>query len=626
METECPQCGNRFDTQVAPGLKDACPRCLAEFLVGDTAAGSGPLGVPPLKPGTTFHGMEVLEFLGQGGMGFVYKARQPNLDRIVALKILDPRLAASPEFAKRFAREAKALAALNHPNIVQVYDYGEENGHHFLVMEFIDGASLRHVLMTQRLTPETALRYVPQVCDALEYAHSEGVIHRDIKPENILIDTRGNLKIADFGLAKIAMPTGHVTASGHVMGTPHYMAPEQFKGMAKVDHRADIYSLGVVFYEMLTGELPIGRFPVPSEQVRVDVRLDEVVLKALEREPERRYQQASEVKDDVARIKSSVLQTRRDQQPDDRQRIVPRTWPIGLLVCSAIVLLAAFLPWGSIKNTNPWGAFRHIAPLDTGDINITWRISGWKGALTVLRMELPNWLVVVAAFVIAALAVLQAARVCEPRPWISTALAVYGLLHSGATILGLIDTGNTLGVGVLVTLAAFIAILVLLRKERRAGARRWPVGVLLCCGIVMIAASLPLHMVRKENHLAGAASPHRPLSARHMHVLGWERSLTLGGSGVTLPNWLMILAAAGIAVAVLRRTVFPHSSYTWISLLLAAYGMLHAGLFLMGEYTGRHVLELLPYVATALAAFTAIMFLLVRGIVYESRRAKENEC
>jgi len=318
MEQTCPNCNHRFDTQIAPGLKDACPRCMAEFLMGETGElepvegkGEAPANLP-LEPGSTIREMEVLEFLGQGGMGFVYKARQPSLERIVALKILDPRLAASNEFTRRFNREAKALAALSHPNIVQVYDYGQEGEHYFLVMEFIDGASLRQILTTQRMTPETALRYVPQICDALEYAHSEGVIHRDIKPENILIDKRGNLKIADFGLAKMAVPEGQArsqaTASGRVMGSPHYMAPEQVKGMASVDHRADIYSLGVVFYEMLMSELPIGKFPAPSQQVRVDVRLDEVVLKALEKQPERRYQKASEVKEEVTKIQG----TRRD--------------------------------------------------------------------------------------------------------------------------------------------------------------------------------------------------------------------------------------------------------------------------------------------------------------------------
>ncbi|MBI5723044.1 MAG: protein kinase [Planctomycetes bacterium] len=325
MEIKCQKCGNVFDNEAAPGLKDVCPRCMAEFLMAETReaetrekSGQERSTKPPLDPGGTFHEMEVLEFVGRGGMGFVYKARQPNLDRVVALKILDPRLAASAEFTERFNREAKALAALNHPNIVHVYDYGKEGQHHFLVMEYVEGTSLRDILRTQRLSPQTALRYVPQICDALEYAHSAGVIHRDIKPENILIDTRGNLKIADFGLAKIAASHGqgdHVTATGQMMGTAHYMAPEQTRSAGKVDQRADIYSLGVVFYEMLTGELPVGRFPLPSQQVRVDVRIDDVVLKALENEPDRRYQHASEIKEEVTRIGTSGPAQMKKQEP-----------------------------------------------------------------------------------------------------------------------------------------------------------------------------------------------------------------------------------------------------------------------------------------------------------------------
>jgi serine/threonine-protein kinase len=174
--------------------------------------------------------------------------------------------------------------------------------------------NLRQTLQAGKLEPRQALAIVPQICDALQYAHDEGVVHRDIKPENILIDKKGRVKIADFGLAKLLRPGEGpgvrgspytLTGSHQIMGTPHYMAPEQMERPQTVDHRADIYSLGVVFYEMLTGELPLGRFPSPSQKVQVDVRLDEVVLRSLEKEPERRYQQASEVKSDVEQISQS---------------------------------------------------------------------------------------------------------------------------------------------------------------------------------------------------------------------------------------------------------------------------------------------------------------------------------
>jgi ankyrin repeat protein/predicted Ser/Thr protein kinase len=242
--------------------------------------------------------------LGRGGMGIVYRARHARLDRLVAIKVLLPTKVEPDEMRERFEREAKALAQLQHPNIVTVHDYGEAEGYPYLVMEFVDGASLRDILESGKFSPEEALALVPDVCDALSYAHEKGVVHRDIKPENILVDRDGRVKIADFGIAKIAegpQPKRRLTKSRMVMGTPHYMAPEQAERPQEVDHRADIYSLGVVFYEMLTGELPVGVFQPPSKKVAVDVRLDEVVLRSLEKEPERRYQTAGEVKRGITR-------------------------------------------------------------------------------------------------------------------------------------------------------------------------------------------------------------------------------------------------------------------------------------------------------------------------------------
>ena len=177
-------------------------------------------------------------------------------------------------------------------------------------MEFVDGLTLRQLLDAGTLAPQEALAIVPQICEALQYAHDKGVVHRDIKPENILMDRSGQVKIADFGLAKLVGREAKdvdftLTGAGQVMGTPHYMAPEQLEHPQSVDHRADIYSLGVVFYQMLTGELPLGRFAPPSRKVQIDVRLDEVVLRALEKDPDRRYQQASEVKTEVDTIRQT---------------------------------------------------------------------------------------------------------------------------------------------------------------------------------------------------------------------------------------------------------------------------------------------------------------------------------
>jgi serine/threonine protein kinase len=251
---------------------------------------------------------EILELIGRGGMGVVYKARQPQLDRIVALKILPPLDALSPDFVARFTREARSLAKLNHPNIVHVHDFGETGGLYYIIMEYVDGANLRQLLESRRLTPAEALAIVPKICDALEYAHEEGLVHRDIKPENLLIDKRGRVRIADFGLAKLLRREAldlSLTLSGMSLGTIRYMAPEQMDRPDTVDHRADIYSLGVVIYEMLTGELPVGRFDLPSQKAPVDARLDQIVLHALERDVDRRYQHASEVRTDVERVSAT---------------------------------------------------------------------------------------------------------------------------------------------------------------------------------------------------------------------------------------------------------------------------------------------------------------------------------
>lgn len=313
-----------------------------------------------LEVGDTLGGMEVLEPFARGGMGVVYKARQIKLNRIVALKVIDGKLASTPEFSQRFEREARTLAVLNHPNVVQVFDFGNEDGLCYLAMEWVDGTSLREILAAGYLSPEHALRYVSQICDALEYAHAQGVVHRDIKPENILIDREGRLKIADFGIARMRgdLETGpeFVTQADQQLGTPQYMAPEQQKHTARVDHRADLYSLGVVFYEMLTGELPLGRFENPSQRVKVDVALDEVVLKTLENDPNQRYQRASEIK--------QALTTSRGQAPVKTapERVAYKSRPrvVGFALASLICsLMSLFVLW---EMTRSW-TFDSAVPL-----------------------------------------------------------------------------------------------------------------------------------------------------------------------------------------------------------------------------------------------------------------------
>ncbi len=303
---QCPTCGKPLPQGSPAGL---CPSCL--LAQGAETDPGGPEPKTRFEPpaleevAALFPQLEVISLLGAGGMGAVYKARQPELDRFVALKLLPKDGAEENNFAERFNREARAMARLSHPNIVGVHEFGQAGGLFYFLMEFVDGANLRQLGQAGRMSAREALQIIPQICDALQYAHDEGVVHRDIKPENVLVDRKGRVKIADFGLAKILghdAEAGRLTVEGQVMGTPHYMAPEQVERPMTVDHRADIYALGVVFYELLTGDLPIGKFQPPSRKVQVDVRLDEIVLRALENDPDRRYQRASEVKSRVETV------------------------------------------------------------------------------------------------------------------------------------------------------------------------------------------------------------------------------------------------------------------------------------------------------------------------------------
>jgi len=250
--------------------------------------------------------LEIVKFLSQGGMGCVFKARQKNLDRMVALKVVlsteETNNIAQPD---RFLREARTLAKLSHSNIVPVFDIGKTDRFIYLVMEFIEGDNLRGLMKRSVLSIQSVLRIISQTCLALEYAHTKGVVHRDIKPENILINREGVVKIVDFGLAKISAETrneSNLTGTQQIMGTPNYMSPEQIECTREVDHRSDIYSLGVVFYELLTGELPIGHFEAPSAILGNHAPLDPVVLKALQKRPEQRYQKVSELDTDISSL------------------------------------------------------------------------------------------------------------------------------------------------------------------------------------------------------------------------------------------------------------------------------------------------------------------------------------
>ncbi|MGJ8725947.1 MAG: protein kinase domain-containing protein [Roseibacillus sp.] len=303
----CPSCEAELPVNAPHGL---CPTCVlrgaheSEFLADVPSLAQIQAAFPELK---------ILECIGRGGMGIVYKAEQPALDRYLALKILDPSLSGDPGFAERFEREARTLGKLAHPNIVAIHEFGERGGFFWLTMELVEGVNLRQAMQTAMFTPNQALEVIPELCSALQFAHEKGVLHRDIKPENILIDTRGHIKIADFGIARLMGEQADftLTHTGSALGSTAYMAPEQIESPHDVDHRADIYSLGVVFYEMLTGSLPLGRFPAPSEKSTSDPSLDKVVFRALAKERESRYQSAGEVNEGVKTAHQSVAPSER---------------------------------------------------------------------------------------------------------------------------------------------------------------------------------------------------------------------------------------------------------------------------------------------------------------------------
>ena len=261
---------------------------------------------------------EITTILGRGGMGAVYKGRQVKLNRDVAIKLLPETLAEGDDemnFVARFEQEAQAMANLDHPAIVSVYDFGEtETGQCYFVMEFIDGMDIHQYLKANggQLSQEHALAIASHVLDALEYAHSHGIVHRDIKPANVLLNQEGRVKIADFGLAKKIVDEGDespgLTMSNVALGTPDFVAPESIDGSRVPDHRADLYAVGVMLYQMLTGTLPRGQFKTPSEhRPELDFRLDEIVSRAMQTDPDDRYGSATAIRTDLDLIANAPV-------------------------------------------------------------------------------------------------------------------------------------------------------------------------------------------------------------------------------------------------------------------------------------------------------------------------------
>jgi serine/threonine-protein kinase len=330
----------RSPPPATPGLPSA-PSPLSSGSVEETIPSEPPPEIP---------GYQLLELLGRGGMGDVWRARQVSLNRLVAVKILPAKFAADLEFVARFEKEATALASLSHPNIVQIIDRGQAGANYFFAMELVTGVNLREMLSAARLPLRDALRVVVQVARAIDYAHEQKVVHRDLKPENVLVDPRGHVKIADFGLAGMKDNERNIalTATAVAMGTVNYMAPEQRRDAKHVDHRADLYSLGVMLYELVTGELPLGRFKFPSERVHgLPSEIDELVGRLLEAEPEQRPSSASE----VATVLEPLIETAGSKAPSKKTSAVQGRvsslvespgggWKVTVVVLSVLLTVA----------------------------------------------------------------------------------------------------------------------------------------------------------------------------------------------------------------------------------------------------------------------------------------------
>ena len=373
----CPQCGATLPSESTESL---CPRCLlsqamrTQPVAPPTSTVRPASALTPEELAPFFPQYEIQRVLGRGGMGAVYLARQISLNRLVAIKILPAGLDDGfNNFAERFKNEAQAMAQLSHPGIVAVYDFGETtNGLLYIAMEYIDGTDVQQMVVNQgRLHSAHAMAITAHVCDALAYAHGKGIIHRDIKPSNIMINQDGVVKVADFGLAKVSRggETTGITQSGLVMGTLYFMAPEALTLGSEVDQRADIYAVGVMLYQMLTGKLPQGLFEMPSMQVSgLDPRYDGIVAKALREDRALRYQNAGELRQDLdailtqpvvkvepehsqapAAVDPSVPQEKPQRSPGQVDRPPPSRASVakkkksgsGLIIAAAVVLIAA---------------------------------------------------------------------------------------------------------------------------------------------------------------------------------------------------------------------------------------------------------------------------------------------
>ena len=337
----CPACAHEFTVEIGADLEGlTCPHCEAE--IPEDALKPKPDIVeeiaPGFRPGHKLGNYIIESLVGSGGMAVVFRGRQLSLNRPVAIKILPKKFLKKRLFVERFESEAAVLAGLNHPNIVSVIDRGREEDVYFIVMEFVEGKSLKDLIARKgRLTPEQILPIVQQVLAGLEYAHRRGVVHRDVKPGNVIINPEEVVKLADFGLAHLAKEQGglDMTRENQGMGTVKYMAPEQLDDPRFLDGRADLYSLGVCLYEMLTGRLPLGAFKMPSEvDPSLDSRWDDIILRALRMEPDERFGSAEEmaraIKDLATTPQVTAAERERQEEAEVQKKVT-----VSLTACAA---------------------------------------------------------------------------------------------------------------------------------------------------------------------------------------------------------------------------------------------------------------------------------------------------
>ena len=286
----CPNCSSVLDPQRALGL---CPACLLGGVANQFESQQGPQRCPTIdRLNQQIRGFQFVELLGRGGAAWTFLAVQESLSREVAVKVMH-RNSNWSQSSARFQREAESLAKLNHPGIVTIHDFGSTEDFHYLIMEFVAGPTLRRRRNAVTPNVQQSLSIAAQICEAVQYAHDAGILHRDIKPENILFTSESSeaqVKVADFGIAQIfsGEELESLTQTGLVSGTPYYIAPEQKLGLNRATPRSDVFAIGVVLYELLTDQLPIGRFPPPSHYCHCSRNVDKAVMHALQSRPEKR--------------------------------------------------------------------------------------------------------------------------------------------------------------------------------------------------------------------------------------------------------------------------------------------------------------------------------------------------